>query len=1184
MGYYAAVTVDNTKKTYSAGTLVSISSPAEWNMLASLVSSKGNWAASAQNVTFFLTADLDFSTVAAKSVGIKYGYYKTEIANGGTHDASNVSWMILSFQGIFDGNGHTISNAVMSVDPTAIGQNSNYRGANIGMGLFSVTSGATIKNLIIDESCSFVQTKECTLGGYLGAGALIGITAGKTTVENVWNKAYVYGGTHGAGIIGRMDSAADVINCTNSGTIEGANAVGGITGWTNGLTATGCVNNGIIYGHGGIGGRAKGNSTFTECVNNGMIIGDKSGKDPLAVRSDSNGIVGNVEGSVAVTITRCINNAKFNLGYFASADSNKCYRGIVNCGGDYDLTNGIVVEDCYSVLEPFNYDAYVGYNPSYVIPVDLTDVANIVDYNADDVKTAYQITDVAGLTKLSELVAASVTFANITIYLATDLDLSGVTFTPIGYYTADNANCKSYGVIGTTANPFKGIFDGQGHTIDGLQMSYTNTQRSDAGLFGYISSGTVKNLIIGANSYIQFSGNDGYTGVGAFSGRGGAFYNCASYATVDGGDTHTGGIVGRDGSAIKNCSNYGAVINGGYTGGIGGFQSANYTLCANYGVVKGTYAGGMNGVIAGASTLTCCANYGTISGDQDAAGAGVARSVAVTLDRYAQFGSIGTRTGFRTFVDLVYKDPTGESYNPTVTEENCIVDPTVGYSDKFIPDVDLTYVPDITDLYTIVEDGTYDVETFGTNGVSNDPPTYTTIAKGVFQKIDENAPDSKVLKITDAAGWRLFSAFINSYDDDKGTGMTFYLANDIDMSGYKQTLVDITLCAADSILPVGWERTTSETTMTDDCAFKGVFNGLGNSISNLVMKGGNASQRAARNGVFGKVNGIVSNLVVESSCNFSPETGVGAVAGGIASASNNATITNTWNKSNIQNGLKDVVTRQSAGIVANVTSSFIANSTNSGWMAAMNYVGGIVANVNGGRVTIANCRNLGTIASARANSQQGAAGIVGRTIGQTGLVNCENYGTVITSQKTVAGIVNIVDGSNTCYNNCYNYGLLDTSNAAEGVVLDTQDIVGYTISSGEATQVSHLSKATTQDTAYSEEMLYVWYQTNAAGDVRLVTTVDSLNYDYLVLTITREDGAVARVGIGGVYTSVLANDYVTTTVEHPANWGADTSLYFGAFTITDAAGQTFTVQATAYLNGQVVHTGAERTVTVPAVA
>ena len=69
-------------------------------------------------------------------------------------------------------------------------------------------------------------------------------------------------------------------------------------------------------------------------------------------------------------------------------------------------------------------------------------------------------------------------FNDKTFVLTKDVELGGQEWTPIG----------------TSANPFKGTFDGQGHTISNLYINMPD--RNNVGLFGYTSDGEVKNVVI----------------------------------------------------------------------------------------------------------------------------------------------------------------------------------------------------------------------------------------------------------------------------------------------------------------------------------------------------------------------------------------------------------------------------------------------------------------------------------------------------------------------------------------------------------------------------------------------------------------------------------------------------------------------------------------------------------------
>ena len=108
-------------------------------------------------------------------------------------------------------------------------------------------------------------------------------------------------------------------------------------------------------------------------------------------------------------------------------------------------------------------------------------------------------------------------------------------WTPIGTYVSRKDN-----------KPFSGTFDGNGHTITGL---YINNATQYQGLFGNISTGgVVKNLVVAGRVIAT-----GQNNVGGIVARlsGGTVQNCGFYGAVTAGTSNAGGVVGQ-GSAT-NC-------------------------------------------------------------------------------------------------------------------------------------------------------------------------------------------------------------------------------------------------------------------------------------------------------------------------------------------------------------------------------------------------------------------------------------------------------------------------------------------------------------------------------------------------------------------------------------------------------------------------------------------------------
>lgn len=209
--------------------------------------------------------------------------------------------------------------------------------------------------------------------------------------------------------------------------------------------------------------------------------------------------------------------------------------------------------------------------------------------------------------------------------LTADLDMSQYKWTPIG----------------TESNPFRGKFDGNGHTIRGL---YT-TGSAYAGLFGVIADhAAVWNLTV-EDSYINGTyGTGGIVGkvesnavldTANYTAAIPTVVNCTNRATVQGvgsdGSYGTGGIAGEArASRIHGCVNEGRIIGDYQTAGIVGNLYSdsripgvtrvpayipNIANCINYGPVTGTnnHTGGIAG-LNGLGSVFNSANFGSVTG------------------------------------------------------------------------------------------------------------------------------------------------------------------------------------------------------------------------------------------------------------------------------------------------------------------------------------------------------------------------------------------------------------------------------------------------------------------------------------------------------------------------------------------------------------------------------------------
>jgi hypothetical protein len=174
-----------------------------------------------------------------------------------------------------------------------------------------------------------------------------------------------------------------------------------------------------------------------------------------------------------------------------------------------------------------------------------------------DVDHSISIYTVDDLINFRNKVNSGTTYYNYVVKLEADLDLSGVTWTPIGHVNEDNDN-KYY--------DFYGTFDGQGHTISylsvGTDASYTDSDGHNNGLFGGTRNATVKNLIMD-NATIKGNWHVG---------------------TVI---AHAQGATTVENVLVKNCNVTGRCFAGGIIGTAEDYSSDDCVLRMNGCVVKG---------------------------------------------------------------------------------------------------------------------------------------------------------------------------------------------------------------------------------------------------------------------------------------------------------------------------------------------------------------------------------------------------------------------------------------------------------------------------------------------------------------------------------------------------------------------------------------------------------------------
>ena len=197
--------------------------------------------------------------------------------------------------------------------------------------------------------------------------------------------------------------------------------------------------------------------------------------------------------------------------------------------------------------------------------------------------------------------------------LTNDIDLNNVEWTPIGQYAR---------------NAYNGTFDGQYHEIKNLKI--TGSASNHYGLFGVVSTGTVKNLT--ASGEVSVTSNNSSYGIAAIVGQLGGFgtiENCINKATVTG-NYNTAGIVGymsNSNGTVTSCVNTGNISGSNSVGGIVGqfYGKGTVAHCYNTGDITAAVskAGGIVGYLYASSsyknTVSACYSTGKVTGTSSSA-------------------------------------------------------------------------------------------------------------------------------------------------------------------------------------------------------------------------------------------------------------------------------------------------------------------------------------------------------------------------------------------------------------------------------------------------------------------------------------------------------------------------------------------------------------------------------------
>jgi hypothetical protein len=182
------------------------------------------------------------------------------------------------------------------------------------------------------------------------------------------------------------------------------------------------------------------------------------------------------------------------------------------------------------------------------------------------------------------------------------------------YVLTADIDLSAYTYAGPVIPRFSGEFDGNGHTIRGLQIVLRAAYESGFGLFGSVESdGSVHDLVVDQASLLAVQ----HSAIGILAGwQRGQILRCRAVGQILGGHSEVGGLVGYNIGQLTECRFSGRIRPaevGAVVGGLAGSNLRDMVRCCAVGVdiVGGDYCvGGLAGSSVG--LMTDCSFRGRI--------------------------------------------------------------------------------------------------------------------------------------------------------------------------------------------------------------------------------------------------------------------------------------------------------------------------------------------------------------------------------------------------------------------------------------------------------------------------------------------------------------------------------------------------------------------------------------------
>ncbi len=570
-------------------------------------------------------------------------------------------------------------------------------------------------------------------------------------------------------------------------------------------------------------------------------------------------------------------------------------------------------------------------------------------YEGHESDTSYTITTAEQLAGFAELVNGGNDFSGKTFKLGADITLNDVT--DLSKW-AETAPKNTWTAIGTEGKPFKGIFNGDGHTVSGI---YIRSGENYQSLFSRIVDAEIINLGV-TDSYIN--GNNHTAGVVAYSDSSTVKNVCVTNSYIKSSNYHAAGVVeNNDSGTVQNCYSTGIVK--GYYGlatGIVYFNSGTVQNCYYDKTICGNI-GGINkkdvkdqGEGKTTDWMKNATNILGIEGDDSTFNEWDTSIWVFESGKYPYFETSGGSSD--------EKAPTVESVTPNGTDASTSGDVVITFSEAM--DINTAGTVSLDNSVGTLNAGTWSGEnkvyTVSYSGLAN--ATEYTITISGFKDAAGNTMTEDTSHAFTTAASSGSSIWDGTTDISWYTGhesQTIYIITTAeqlagfaelvnggnDFSG-KTVKLGANIVLNDVSDVDSWAETAPDNTWTpigvQNKPFKGMFAGDGHAVSGIYIRSGENYQS-----LFSRiVDAEIINLGVTDSYIEGNMYVAGVVAYSDSSTVKNVCVTNSYTNSSYY---------YAGGVVAYNLSGTIQNCYNTGIVKGYANTGNGVVSYNNGTVT-----------------------------------------------------------------------------------------------------------------------------------------------------------------------------------------------------------------------------------------